>query len=343
MKKFINSCCIAVLICVLSIIASAQRGSSSAQGVITLNNDVAVAIKTETSPSGGSENSYGNIYSSSTKNVIHRIMTDRKNKTYFGYDLSVEKLEDSGKFRVSIRPLSKAPDMLVGKRAVSSGTNATAETRATATGVYSVGSGGSGNVEVINIPDYKDYIAQSLPNYPDDIIVEDGDKITLDLLENPATNTKISDVITVMNKTNKSSFVFSSGNSAKSFSMDDVYLKMETPDIFINDKKYTTNSSIAGNVNWIYVEGKGRFIFSYEPQPRFNFQKIGFVEDNKISFEFGGDRYQIVSKSPILGQGGKWNLWVMYDPTYQPTNKMSADSPFIFGAAGKVDFLFERR
>lgn len=345
MRNLINISLSCVLSLVLFGIVSAQ------QGIVTLNNGIAVAIKTETTPASSSENAYGNIYSSSSKSVIHRIMTDRKNKTYFGYDLSVDRLEDSGKFKVSIKLLSKTPDILVRKTMVASGgnyeTTATSKTGGSISKIYPTGSGEgrSGDVEIINAPNYKDYKAQPLPNYPDDLIIEDGDSITLELLENRSTNTKISDVITIMYESKNSGFVYSSGNSsgstAKSFTIENVHLKMEKPDVFINGKKYKTGSSVAGNINWIYIKGKGRFIFSFEPQPRFDFQKIGIIQDNKISFELNGDKHEIVSKSLILGQAGKWNLWVMHDTAYRPTNEVSDDSPFIFGAADKVDYLFD--
>ena len=141
MRNLINISLFCVLSLVLFGIASAQ------QGIVTLNNGIAVVIKTETTPASSSENPYGNIYSSSSKDIIHRIMTDRKNKVYFGYDLSVERLEDSGKFKVSIKSLSKAPDVLVGKAMVASGgnyeTNAASKSGGSVSKIYSTGSGES--------------------------------------------------------------------------------------------------------------------------------------------------------------------------------------------------------
>ena len=67
------------------------------------------------------------------------------------------------------------------------------------------------------------------------------------------------------------------------------------------------------------------------------------IRNNKLSFEFKGDKYEFVSKSPILGQGGNWNLWVMHDPSYKPNSRKSKDPAFAFGAAGKVEYLFQRK
>jgi hypothetical protein len=345
MKKYTNICLLAIFTLVLSAPAFAQ------QGMIMLDNGIAISIKTETRPSNGPKNSYGNMFSGSAKDVIHRILTDRKNKTYLGYDLTVERIGDTKTFRVSIKPLSKGPDMLIGDLEAAASVeerNAVKAAQEAARAAAVAGGSGSTTVQtgrtgsLFGNENYKDYTARPLPNYPADIVVEEGDTITLDLLENPETNTKIADIITINNKSADSVFYVSSGKEVKSFTIDDVYLKMETPDIYINGQKYATNSTVAGNINWIYIEGKGRFIFSFKPQPRYDFQQIGVIRGEKISFEHGVDKYEIVSKSPVLGSGGNWNLWVMHDPSYRPANQLSPDSPFMFGAASKVEFLFER-
>lgn len=338
-KKFTNICLMCVLTFVLFGVSKAQ------QGTLQLSNGITIAIKTVTTPSDNSQNSYGNIYSSSTGNIIHRVVTDRKNKIYFGYDLLVERQDETEKFKVSIKPLSKEPNSLIGPERVSVGTNqiraavAEASKSSNASGV----NGAARETPTMNRPNFEGYTAKSLPNYPDDILVDDGDTITLDLLENSRTNTKISDVIKIIYKSSKFDFQITDDKPAKDFTIEEVMLRIEKPDIYINEKKYKTGSTAAGNINWIYIYRKGRFIFSFEMQPGYNFQKIGVIQDNKISFEFNGDKYEFVSKSPILGSGGKWNLWVMHDPDFQPVYKMSEENPFIFGAAGKMDYLFQKR
>jgi hypothetical protein len=292
--------------------------SKGQQGMFVLDNGTTVLIKTQMTPPGDSKSSLGNIYSSNSGEVVHRIMTDKENKIYFGYDLLVKKQEKSEKFKVSFKPLSKKPSDF-GKN----------NTKVNGFNYYS---------------QFEDFKEKKLPNYPKDIIVEDGDTITLDLLENPKTNTKISDLIKIVYKSSDFGYQFiTEDGSAKDFSLEDVMLRIVRPEISINDKKYTTGGSVAGNINWIYIHGKGRFIFSFMQQPEFNFQKIGIIQDNKISFEYNGDKYQFISESPILGQGGKWNLWVMHDPTYQPGNQMSEENMFNFGATSNVKYLFDNR
>ena len=155
-------------------------GVHAQYGVISFDDGVAVVIRTKTTPEDKKDRSYGNIFSHNSGedgNVIHRLMTDKKNRIYFGYDLVVEPAGEEGKFRVSIRPLSKEPRNLFSR--TGSGANVTARTY---------------------ISELDDYSLQALPNYPDPVVVGDGESITLELLENPETGAKISDVIKIRYK-----------------------------------------------------------------------------------------------------------------------------------------------
>ena len=73
------------------------------------------------------------------------------------------------------------------------------------------------------------------------------------------------------------------------------------------------------------------------PRKGFNLQKIGVVEDNKLSFIFKGDNYRFVSSSPIIGSGGKWNVWVLHDPNYKPANQTTNKFE-----AGEIEDLFRK-
>lgn len=77
------------------------------------------------------------------------------------------------------------------------------------------------------------------------------------------------------------------------------------------------------------------------PRKGFDFQKIGTVENNKISFTFNGDNYKFVSTSPVLGSGGKWNVWVLHDSEYRSTFQLSPSSPYEYGAADSIESLFK--
>ena len=53
---------------------------------------------------------------------------------------------------------------------------------------------------------------------------------------------------------------------------------------------------------WFSVPGRGLFIISIQPHEGYDFQKIGVIEDNRISFTHGGDKYEWVSSLPMINQ-----------------------------------------
>lgn len=299
----------ALMFVIFSVTVNAQYG------VYRLPSGTTVAIKTETVPPGDS-NVFGNAYSSVTDylgETVHRVMFDSKSKTYFGYDLAIEKLGETGKFKVTVKPLSKTLDKLVTSATASSGER----------------------------PNYKDFTEKSLPKYPDAVTIEDGDTITLDILENKKTGMKVSDFIKITSKPdNFYKPYFSERTKVKDFTLDDVNLIINQPKILVNGQIIKDGGGGAsGNIIWIGIPEKGRFIFSFRPHSQYNFQKTGIILDNKIIFEYNGESYELINKTPVLSVGGKWNLWIMFDPNYQP----SLPNAYSFGSADDVKYLFDNK
>lgn len=338
MKRITNLSLAFILIC------WAYSNATAQYGYLKLSNGVTVVVKTEINPAPA-KNSLGNIYSSNSGNVIHRILTDRKNKIYFGYDLTLVKEEETGKFRVSIKPLSKTPDAIMNnsRGTMSRATQATRATGYNSSSRVSVGRNRTAETNVSNSPGYTDYTERALPNYPEDFIVADGDTVRLDILENPQTKTKITDVIRITSDPGGFTMISSDDKLIKDFSIDDVIFRLEQPRIYINEREYKTKSTVAGNVSWVYIHGKGRFIFSIKPVSGYNFQKIGAVKNNQITFDFNGESYKFICRSSVVGLGGNWSLWVMHDPDYQPNYDLSEEDPFVFGAAGSIRNVFDMR
>ena len=273
-------------------IAKAQEGST------TFADGITVTIKVKAKPPLP-ENSpldlgVGNLVNPrSEKNIVHRLLTDHKNKLYFGYDLEVSATADNSKFKVAFRPLSLNPNKFM---------------------------------KVNN------FTAFSIDKFPEEMIVEDGDIISFDTLENPQAKVRFSDLIKVTRQRKTSGDNIIEFQPAKDFTMQATNLEA-----FINDKKVAQVSSLSGSNLSFYFQGKGRFILSIFPRKDFNLQKIGVVEDNKLSFNFNGDNYKFVSSSPIIGSGGKWNVWVLYDPDYKPANQTTSQFE-----SGEIEDLFRK-
>ena len=298
-KTLLHLCFSCTLVIGISIAAVAQEGAARFQNGIT------IAVKTEVVPSENENHSLRNVSASiiSSGETLHRVISDTKNKLYFGYDVKAIRESGSKMFRVSIRPLSIEPGKLLN---------------------------GDG------------FRAQAPRKYPDDVVVADGDTITLETLENPQTKAKIVDIIKVTTEEHKFGSYYAERGPAKDFTLDDVNLHIDAPDVLINGENSKFSGSAAGNVVWIYIMGKGRFIFSFTPQANYNFQKIGTIEDNKILFDYDGISYRFTNKSPVLGTGGKWNLWVMFDADYK-SELDPAGSSGEFGAADKIEYILGKK
>ncbi|CAN5241251.1 hypothetical protein BH20ACI1_BH20ACI1_02530 [soil metagenome] len=279
--------------------------SNAQEGATTFKDGYTVAVKTEKRPSDNNRSSdYIRTVETSSGYAINRLIIDETNKIYYGYDYKVIREDKTNKFRISFAPLSVNPKTLF-------------------------------NTE--------GFTAKTLPAYPADIVVEDGDSVTLDILENPQTGAKVSDIIKVTSKPNKFGSYFAEREKAKDFTIDDVQLRLDAPEVLINGEKSKIGGSASGNIIYVALYGKGRFIFSFVPQPGYNFQKNGVILDNKIMFDYNGESYQFINKSPVLGSGGKWNLWVMFDPDYKPTYQLSPNSPYEVGTADKLEYLFQKK
>ncbi len=227
-------------------------------------------------------------------NTVHRIFADRENKVHFGYDIEVKK--NSEKYIVTFKALSV-------------------------------------NLFVT------DSEAKKLPKYPEPLEIGEGDTISINLLENPKTKVKIVDFIKLIltdpnlpeNKANRivisdiainqiftTRIVTSKDSKPKDLATDDLRMQSFNTKLALNGTQVFADKSAIGSNIYFYLKGKGRFILSPFPRAGFDFQKIGIIDDNKISFTMNGDNYEISSATPIMCFGGKWNLWVLYEPNYRP-------------------------
>lgn len=227
-------------------------------------------------------------------NIVHRVLVDSDGAFIFGYDLVVEPVNGSRQFKVSVKPLSPEFERQLRARQTGGGTSAAARPRP--------------NLSV-----------STLPRPTDAQIIDDGDAFALDLLVNPQTGVKIVDVVKA--SFDRSRIWESPPVPAQDFTLDNVELAVRDYRLLINGELIAggrPTRGCAGSLVWFYVPERGRFIFSLTPRVGYSFQKVSVIEDNKISFTLNGDSYEWISSAPIVGSGGNWNLWVLYDASYVP-------------------------
>lgn len=224
--------------------------------------------------------------------VVHRVLVDAEGGFVFGYDLVVEPIAATKQFKVSVKPISaEFEEQLRSRRPPATATN-----------------GAQPNLS-------------TLPRPADAQLIDDGDAFALDLLVNPQTGVKIVDVVKVSFDRARLWSTPPRSIPLRDFTLGNVELA-------VRDYKLTINGELvgggrkpargcAGALVWFYVPARGRFIFSLIPHEGYDFQKVGRIENNKISFTLGGDDYEWTSSAPVVGtSAGNWNLWVLHDAGY---------------------------
>ncbi len=101
-------------------------------------------------------------------------------------------------------------------------------------------------------------------------------------------------------------------SSPQSNSTKDVYLQLVNPQITENGELiYEGGECGGGNLLAFHLPIKGWFVLSTEPQPEYDFQKIGKLSGNRISFSLDNRAYEIVSQEAIDPEKQQEELWVV--------------------------------
>jgi hypothetical protein len=289
------SLCLSVAASAGGKVTDTQDGKS--QLVVPMQSGAFVRIRTESQPETARDATSNLIESEDKPNLLHRVFVDGKNEMFFGYELLVEPVAGMRQFRVTVRPLSD--EYLRGLRA-----RPTFQKRRL----------------------HPSYNAAAFSTAPQ--LIGDGDTFALDVLQNDSTGTKIVDVIQVT-LTDPGLKESASDSPPRDFAPEDVLMQVTNHKLLINDEAVyrSPGGSLSGSVLWIAMPDRGRFIFSLVPRPGYDFRKTATIAHNKISFEWGGERYEWVSSAPVVGLGGNWNIYMLHDADYsfdlfdQPTTR----------------------
>ncbi|HZG53448.1 MAG TPA: hypothetical protein VEZ40_15055 [Pyrinomonadaceae bacterium] len=307
-SNFIRLALLLSLLPCAGIRARAQSGAAAAarpeQFVMPLHGEGFIAFKIEAAPAAGAPQvsaKLEEIRASLTpqalladKHVVHRVLLDADGGFVFGYDLVVEPVVATKQFKVSLKPMSaEFEEQLRARRPSTTTTNRAGQNVST------------------------------LPRAADAQLIEDGDAFALDLLVNPQTGVKIVDVVKVsFDRARLWSAPSRRSAPPRDFTLGNVELAVRDHRLTINGElvgggRGRPARGCAGALVWFYAPGRGRFIFSLIPHEGYDFQKVGRIENNKISFTLGGDDYEWTSSAPVVGtSGGNWNLWVLHDAGY---------------------------
>ena len=218
-------------------------------------------------------------------NRLVRYITNDNSRYCVGYILEYEIIDDK-RFKVSIKPPDFAND---------------------------------------EFPFKAKYEFRTLKKYPDNIIVNDGDIIVLDLLENATKDVKTQDLIMLTKKPLTEANYFSELEPPKDFQINDIKLRLEEFKVSINGIPLQQKSlyKVEGHILAFHFKNKGEIYLSLFPQKGYNFQKVGTIDGKELSFKMNNDTVKIVSGPYIWNsEEVKWNLWGYYIPEEQLKEKV---------------------
>jgi len=214
--------------------------------------------------------------------ILHRFLIDKTTSTYFGYDLMVGPADATNRYQATFQPLTGTEEMVMGI---------------------------SGN------PSLKPMM---LPKYPPPQMVREGDLISLDLMVSADGTRKITDYVEILAPPAAPAFDLNA--EARDFTLDDGSVKYGNTEhsFWVNGqaRELTAFTGKPGATFWIAMPGQGRYIVSLSP--REGFPRTGILHGDTISFQDGGQRYDVRFENSIAGRGKVWNLYVLHDTSYQP-------------------------
>jgi hypothetical protein len=220
--------------------------------------------------------------------IIHRFMSDRTQRVYFGYDVSIEVLPEPNAYRLMFSQLT------------------------------------SESVRQILGDDAASWTQLPAPDWggPAVRIIHAGEVLSLDLLTNSRTGQKIVDYVTVNGPsyTPAWDFIYETG-TPRDFRAEDAALDLRTPHMTVNGQDALASPSgfaVYGPVVWFYVPMHGRFILSLLPHPELGFIKAGEVRGSTLNFNVGDDTFSLAAASRIAPGQRPFTLYVFHDSEWRP-------------------------
>ena len=231
--------------------------------------------------------------------AIHRYMQDRSHKTYFGYDIAVEPLQDGSTLRVSILPLSVDPERL----------------------------------PLENLETWK---SLAPPRYPPPQSVRSGDTLAFDLFVNPETGQKLVEYVLFGRNHRKETVPGPARDFTVHDAEIRLRAPRLVVNGTLAEATASVNATISGAFVKLYWAPKGQFIFSLVPHPELGFRKLGEVRGSTAEFESGGDSYEVNCDGKIAPGSAAFNLYVLHDSDYSPPSPPPYEVPeFFMGASDK--------
>jgi len=229
--------------------------------------------------------------------IFHRFLTDPTSKTYWGYDVEVEPMNEPGSARLRFKPFSLRADQLAKEYHA-------AEFRALPT-----------------------------PQFPVESF-QSGQTIAVDVLMNPATGQRVVDYIEVSFEPIRiPSDAEPRDFQASDVLLHVIAPSLRVNGVQV-PAAVVASAMVARKLVWLAIPGHGRFLLSLTPYDGYAFQKAGVARAFGLSFSLNGTRYEWVTRQATTETSGNWNLYVLAAP--QDPGR-DAGHGFSFGAVNSVE------
>jgi hypothetical protein len=233
-------------------------------------NGAGVAIHTESSAAQSPVSTSGAV-AMGNDSTAYRIVVDHDNRPLFAYELELRK-GPSKTVRVTIRPAAqeklRALDWLKGKV--------------------------TGDVPTI----------AAVREFPP---LRLGDEVHVDIMYNPRTGEKLSDVLRVAPEAQQPAAKTEKVFTGPQFSWEGV--KIAINGTIVADR---AANWMIGEAILMRVPGHGDYYMSLRPPAGFPFQPSGWVDHNVLRFRIDGDQVEVTGKSNLLMKSDTGTVWVYH-------------------------------
>ena len=291
-------------------------GGVGGAGSLVTFNKILVSFRPIVNSESGSRFVQGRTYVGD--DAIQRVIFNADGTLFFGYDFVVEAVPNSSQFLVTVKALS--PESLQKFQPGASGGGGFGRVGGGAGA--RVGGGGGGAVmrgaptaaaRVDSAPVQPN--VTFLPSqYPASQRVTDGDILSMDILTNPDTGSKISDIIKVAS-THRIMMQNSPSAGVVPGVPDTTTIWAFGFDVVVDGKLTATvgTGGCTGKLVHFSLKPQQRFIMSTQPYDGYDFNQAGKIDGNSIQFTWNGSTYELLCSEPVLegGAGLLYGSWWM--------------------------------
>ncbi len=141
--------------------------------------------------------------------------------------------------------------------------------------------------------------------------IENGDRVMLDVLEEPSTGRKVFDTFQV--GIGVGMHAMPVAKTIPKTPAAGAAIHLQSPCTLDGATPSKTAGNVSGGIVGVSIPGKG--VFALSATPGIGYRMEGIAEGNVLMFVAGSERYDIQCATPVMDGAGAWYLWVRRETT----------------------------